>query len=104
MRGSKPGERRGGRARGTPNKLTTESKKRLKEMLDPHVPTSINAIVKNLSNGDPMVRQRAAESILDRFYGRPGQSIMFGDDDPDAAEPRNEIVVRFIKPNHKDAK
>lgn len=40
-----------------------------------HAQTAINVLVENMTDSNPMVRQRAAEAILDRAFGKPAQMI-----------------------------
>jgi len=42
-------------------------------MLSPHVPTAVEAIVRNLSSDKHSLR--AAEILLDRVFGKPAQSV-----------------------------
>ena len=76
-RGSQPGERRGGRAKGTQNRISTEIREAARrygrEALQLHV-----KLMRSSKNED--VRQRSANVILDRAYGRPAQAID-GEDD-----------------------
>lgn len=77
MAGSKPGERRGGRKKGTPNKISTEIREAARrygrEALQLHV-----KLMRASKNED--VRQRSANVILDRAYGKPTQ-VAAGDED-----------------------
>ena len=45
----------------------------LAAMLSPHVPTAVEAIVRNLSSDKHSLR--AAEILLDRVFGKPAQSV-----------------------------
>jgi hypothetical protein len=78
-RGSRPGERRGGRKRGTPNRISTEirdaARRYGREALQLHV-----KLMRASKNED--VRQRSANVILDRAYGKPAQSLSTEDDNP----------------------
>ena len=77
MPGSKLGERRGGRKKGTPNRISTEIREAARrygrEALRLHV-----KLMRASKNED--VRQRSANVILDRAYGRPSQ-VNSGDED-----------------------
>ena len=79
MPGSKPGERRGGRKKGTPNKISTEIREAARrygrEALQLHV-----KLMRASKNED--VRQRSANVILDRAYDKPAQPIANEDDNP----------------------
>ena len=78
-RGSKPGERRGGRKRGTPNKVTVA----LKDVAREHTEAAINTLVSVMAGGEgiPAAAQvNAAKEILDRGYGKASQ-VIAGDED-----------------------
>ena len=79
MPGSKPGERRGGRKKGTPNRISTEIREAARrygrEALQLHV-----KLMRASKNED--VRQRSANVILDRAYGKSAQPVSNEDDNP----------------------
>ena len=79
MAGSKPGERRGGRKKGTPNRISSEIREAARrygrEALRLHV-----KLMRASKNED--VRQRSANVILDRAYGKPTQAVSNEDDNP----------------------
>lgn len=67
-RGSKPGERRGGRQKGTPNKVNAE----LKALAAAYTKEALETIVIAMRSApEPMQRAAAAEKILDRGHGKP---------------------------------
>lgn len=101
-RGAKPGERRGGREKGTPNKAKGESKRRLLALLLPLEPKAIKVLQRNLLSGDGTLRQRAAEFIIERLHGKAAQGIVIGDVTEEGDEMGNELVVRFVKSTQKD--
>jgi hypothetical protein len=71
-RGSKPGERRGGRQKGVPNKATAD----IKALAQKHGAEAIDTLVSIMRNGDSdKARGTAARDLLDRGYGRPAQAI-----------------------------
>lgn len=81
MSGAKPGERRGGRQRGTPNKATAEAKVALEvlALAREHTPAALAALVHVATNGESeAARVAAAVAILDRGYGRPRQALEHG--------------------------
>ena len=79
MPGSKPGERRGGRKKGTPNRISTE----IREAARRYGPEALQLHVKLMrASRNEDVRQRSANVILDRAYGKPTQSISKEDDNP----------------------
>lgn len=77
-RGSKPGERRGGRTKGTPNKVTVA----LKDMARRYSEEAL-AILAEIMGDDAApaaARVSAASALLDRGHGKPSQ-IIAGDED-----------------------
>lgn len=81
-RGARPGERRGGRAKGTPNKATAE----IREVAKGYGPAAIRraAELAGLISGTPAAQSEQAQmaainTILDRAYGKAAQPIGGGD-------------------------
>lgn len=77
-RGSKPGERRGGRQPGTPNKATAS----IRDIAREYTQEAINALVEVLRGGEgiPHAAQvSAAKEILDRGYGK-ASTVLTGDE------------------------
>jgi hypothetical protein len=74
-RGSKPGERRGGRKAGTPNKATTDVRS-----LAQQYGSEALAVLASIMLGDhpAAARVSAAKEILDRGYGKSPQPIEGG--------------------------
>jgi len=75
--GSKPGERRGGRQKGTPNRVTRE----IRALAVGYGPDCIAglaeiAIGPKTRSANEMTRLAAIRELLDRGYGRPAQSLM----------------------------
>ncbi len=72
-RGSAPGERRGGRAKGTPNKATAA----VKEIAGQYTEEAIETLVKVMKDDEAPhpARVSAANALLDRAHGKPGQSV-----------------------------
>jgi len=71
-RGSKPGERRGGRQKGTPNKATKD----IREFAREYTRQALETLVQIATEGESeAARVSAANAILDRAYGKPSQSI-----------------------------
>ena len=83
MSGSKPGERRGGRQRGPPNRVTAE----LKLAFQKHGDELVEALLALTRSDDEHVRLKALQVCLDRGYGRPAQAVQVG------ADPDNMPVV-----------
>lgn len=73
QRGSKPGERRGGRKPGTPNKVTTA----LKDYAEPFTIEAIDGLVALARSPKTPAAARVAawREVLDRGAGRPSQAI-----------------------------
>ena len=67
MPGSKPGERRGGRQKGTPNKTTRD----LKAAFQKHEKKLMTALLALTKSDDERVRLGAIQAALDRGWGRP---------------------------------
>lgn len=78
-RGSKPGERRGGRKPGTVNRNTSEMRK----LAQKYGVEAIEALATALRSNDPKISIMAANALLDRGYGKPAQTI--------AGDPENPL-------------
>lgn len=89
MPGSKPGERRGGRKKGTPNKATRDVKAAAQKYTKEAVDTL--ATIMRTSQIDA-ARVAAADKLLDRAHGRPAQAITGANDGPLIVE-----IVRYAK-------
>ena len=76
--GSKPGERRGGRKLGTPNKVTVE----LAGLARVYTPDALAALigVMNDPEAPAAARVSAASAVLDRGHGKPRQALEHGGD------------------------
>ena len=71
-RGSKPGERRGGRKAGTPNKATIEVKAAAQQYTGEAVQTIYNLMRDGESE---QIRLAAAKELIDRGHGKAPQSV-----------------------------
>lgn len=69
-RGSKPGERRGGRKAGTPNKATLELKDRLAEAYPDYDPVMAMAALANDPAADPIVRFNASKEVAQYVHAK----------------------------------
>ncbi len=70
--GSKPGERRGGRQKGTPNKATAD----VKALAQQHTPEMISELVRIALNAESeQARVAAIKEVLDRGHGKSRQSL-----------------------------
>lgn len=92
-RGSKPGEHRGGRVKGTPNKVTLE----LKDLARQYTPDALKALVEVVREGSEGARVSAAKEILDRGYGKASQHI-----DANVAMTVEEVIHRVIDEHSGD--
>ena len=69
--GSKPGERRGGRKAGTPNKVTAD----VRALAQKYGPKALNTLAKIMDGSEQPAAARvsAAKELLDRAYGKAPQ-------------------------------
>lgn len=74
MPGSKPGERRGGRKKGTPNKATADVRAAAQAYSDDALKTL--ASIMRSTKQPAAARVSAATAILDRAHGKPTQAIV----------------------------
>ena len=88
-RGSRPGERRGGRQKGVPNRATAS----IKDIARQYTDEALNALVGVLRAEPPEPAAARVNSILDRGYGKPS-TVLAGDDDggPVKVVTRIELV------------
>lgn len=88
----------GGRQKGTTNKATAE----IKAIAQKHGEAAIKALVKLLNDEDtpPQTKVSAANSLLDRGYGKPAQAITGADDTP--LFPTS-IKVEIVSPKDTDS-
>lgn len=75
--GSKPGERRGGRKPGTPNKVTAD----VRALAQRHGPGAVATLAEIMADKTQPAAARvsASKEILDRAYGKSPQPITDGD-------------------------
>ena len=67
-RGSRPGERRGGRQVGTPNRATAD----VKALAQSYAPEAVKELARLALNAQSeQARVAAIKEILDRAYGKP---------------------------------
>lgn len=77
-----------------PNKATGS----LKELAREYTPQAIAALVKVLTTSDSDTAiVSAANSLLDRGYGKPSQ-VLAGDEDGGAIKAVHEIILRGVRP------
>ena len=73
------GRKTGGRAKGTPNRVTAE----IRTAAQAHGADAIAKLVELMNEGDtPQVQLAAAKELLDRGYGRSAQSVSVTDETP----------------------
>lgn len=88
-RGSAPGERRGGRQKGVPNKNTHD----IKSIASVHGKAAIDKLVAIMQRSSSEQAQvAAAKELLDRAYGRPSQPIA-GDKDVPLFPAKIEVTL-----------
>jgi hypothetical protein len=80
--GSAPGERRGGRRPGTPNRVSSASREEARALAHHYGPDAIKqlarlgGLVKDVPGSDnDHVQVAALNAILDRAYGKPRQQV-----------------------------
>lgn len=93
--GSKPGERRGGRAKGTPNKVTPPIRAIAQEYGADAIKT-LASIMKSTEHA-PAARVAAAGMLLDRGYGKSAQPID-GDGEGGPIKLDSVVEVRLVRP------
>lgn len=95
-RGSKPGERRGGRQRGTPNKVTASLKEQAREYTEQALLTLADIMT---DEGEPAAaRVSAANALLDRGYGKPS-TVLAGDEDGGPMKMVTRIELVGVRPD-----
>ena len=96
-RGSQPGERRGGRRKGTPNKVTRD----IRALAVGYGPDCIAALVEigldeKRRSANEATRIAAIKELLDRAYGKPGQAVEI------AGEIGGEVKLDLSDPHWRD--
>lgn len=94
-RGSKPGERRGGRQKGTPNKATAS----IRDLARQYTEQALAALTSVLSdpNEPAAARVSAAKEILDRGYGK-ASTVLSGDEDGGPMQLVTRIELVGVRP------
>ena len=92
--GAAPGERRGGRSAGTPNKIGQD----VRAAAAIHGPAAVRVLASIMAdpNAPAQARVAAANAILDRWAGRPPQAITGADGGPLGAVVK--IVNQYTAP------
>lgn len=94
--GSEPGERRGGRQKGTPNKATAE----VRSLTLEHGPTAIAELARlSVEAESETARISACNTIVDRAYGKalPGRLVVLDLPDLSTADGVNRAVAHVIR-------
>lgn len=94
-RGSKPGERRGGRQKGTPNKATAS----LKDVAREYTEKAVNTFIACIDSAEAPwpAKVAAASAILDRGYGKPS-TVLAGDEDGGPVSLVTKIELVGVRP------
>lgn len=86
-RGSKPGERRGGRKKGTPNKATAD----IRDVMKTYTPAAAKELARLAVEAESeAARVSAIKEIFDRAYGRATQLI--------GSDPQNPLPAATVLP------
>lgn len=92
-KGSAPGERRGGRKKGTPNKATAD----IKALAQQYGPEAIHKLVNILQTSDSdQACIAAVKELLDRGYGKAMQGVELTGKDGQPVEFKQieRVIVR----------
>lgn len=90
------GIKTGGRTKGTPNKVTASIRDAAREYTKDALQTLVD--VMRDDEAPHAAKVSAANSILDRGYGKPS-TVLSGDEDGGAIQTVTEIVLRGISPD-----
>ncbi len=94
MAGSKPGERRGGRQKGTPNKATAD----IKALAQEHTEAAMKELVRIFGKSESdAARVAAIKEIFDRGFGRPKQAL-----DVDASLDGQLTIITGVRRANRD--
>lgn len=86
---------------GNPNGRPKESII-LRQMARKYAEQALAVMVANMDDPKPEMRQKAAEALLDRGFGKPSQAVTLANEEGDTF--RIEQLVRtIIDPKHPDA-
>lgn len=73
-----------GRPKGSKNKNTLS----LRELAEPHGPKAIKYLIKHMKDKNPAISISAANSLLDRGYGKPVQAV----------ESKSVVLIADVSP------
>ena len=95
MAGSKPGERRGGRKKGTPNKATAD----IKALAMVHGPAAVLQLAALAKKAESeAARVAAIKELLDRAYGKAAQAVQMSGPD------NGPIQTQDVPDHQRDAR
>lgn len=83
-----------GRKPGSRNRLTKAKKATLSDLAKAYTEKALATLAEVMESGSDAARVSAANSLLDRAYGKPVPTIIPPDDSEDDAAPRIDISVR----------
>ncbi len=93
-RGSKPGERRGGRQKGTPNKVAAD----VRALAQEHTANAIKELARLAEKSESdAARVAAIKELLDRGHGKSRQPVDVGGDPDAPIIHRIERVIVDVK-------
>lgn len=97
--GSKPGERRGGRQKGTPNKVTAD----VRALARNHTADAIRELARLASKAESeQARVAAIKELLDRAWGKSTTMVGGDTENPIRTITRIEIVALEADDNGTD--
>lgn len=70
---------------------------KVKAMFQAKGEDAFNVIVECLGDPDPKVRLSAAETLLERAYGKVPQAITGGDDDDPAIKTVSKVIYEIVR-------
>ena len=90
-RGSQPGERRGGRQKGTPNKATAD----IKALAQQYAASAMTGLARLATEAESeAARVAAIKELFDRGFGKSKQPLVGGGEDD--APIKSEVKVSFV--------
>ena len=95
---SRGGKRQGaGRKPGTPNKLKTSEAREIKALAQEHAPVAMKRLAHLAEKAESEAASVAAcNSILDRAFGRPTQTVAGDPDEPLQVNHKHDAADEFI--------
>ena len=95
------GKRAGaGRPKGSPNKATAS----IREAAQQYTDQALGVLAEVMTSGDSAAaRVAAANSLLDRAYGRPAQSVKVGGDEDNPNPITHRIERVLVDPQNPDS-